>query len=294
MTTLAEGAEFESCYATNGDVRLHYAALGRKDAPLVVMVHGFPDYWYTWRDLMRALSGAYRCCAIDLRGYNLSDKPKGEDNYKHKYLIADIEAVVKAEGRKSTILIGHDWGAAISWNAAFKTPDLIDRLIIVSVPHPAGMARELATNPEQQKNSQYARNFQKEGSEERLTMERLTGWITDADARPFYEAAFGRSDYAAMMNYYRANYPRITADAPLPAPPSLPKIRAPLLILHGMKDKALHADGHAGVWNHAEKDVTMVFYPDSDHFVQQDVSAEFNQAIADWLAARPVSAAEQK
>jgi pimeloyl-ACP methyl ester carboxylesterase len=158
-------------------------------------------------------------------------------------------------------------------------------LVILSVPHPLGMMRELMTNPDQQANSQYARDFQKEGSEDHLTVERLTFWVTDPKALPRYKEAFGRSDFAAMMNYYRANYPRVTADSAPPTPPQLPKVKVPLLILHGMQDKALHADGHAGVWNHAEKDVSLIFYPDSGHFIQQDVAPQANRAIRDWLDA---------
>ncbi|MEI7932233.1 MAG: alpha/beta hydrolase [Alphaproteobacteria bacterium] len=286
MTTLEDTA-FESRFAQNGDVRIHYAATGPKDGPLVVMLHGFPDYWYTWRSLMGALEDKYRCCAMDLRGYNLSSQPKGVENYHHGHLVEDVAAVIKAEGRTSAIIIGHDWGAAISWNVAFRRPDLIDLLVILSVPHPLGMMRELLTNPEQQANSQYARNFQKDGSEDLLTIDQQTFWVTDEDAKPRYAAAFGRSDFAAMMNFYRANYPRMTADTPPPAaPPQLPKIKSPLLVLHGMQDKALHANGHGGVWNHAEQDVTLVFYPHSGHFIQQDVAVQANRAIRDWLDAQ--------
>lgn len=285
--TLAEGAQFESRFAESGGVKIHYAAAGRADAPLVVMIHGFPDYWYTWRGLMGALSDSYRCAAMDTRGYNLSDKPLGVENYTYRHLIADVEAVIRAEGRQSAIVIGHDWGASIAWNVAFKRPDLVERLVILSTPHPAGMIRELATNPEQQRNSQYARDFQEPGSEDRLTLKRLTFWITDEAARPHYEAAFERSDKAAMMNYYRANYPKGTSALPavLPDPP---RAKGPVLILHGMQDKALHADGHAGVWNHVDEDVTLVFYPQSGHFIQQDVAEAANLAIRNWLDARRV------
>ena len=294
MTALAEDTTFESRFAQNGDVRIHYAATGPKDAPLVIMIHGFPDYWYTWRDLMGALGDAYRCAAMDTRGYNLSDQPKGEDNYRYNHLIADVEAVIAAEGRKSAIIIGHDWGASIAWNVAFKRPEVVDRLVILSVPHPAGMVRMLAGNPDQQKNSQYARDFQKEGSENLLTLERLTFWVKDPAVRERYREAFARSDFAAMMNYYRANYPRITGDTPLPANFEFPRAEGPLLVLHGMKDKALHADGHAGVWNYVDKDVTLVFYPNSDHFIQQDEAAASATAIRDWLDARPVDAGAQR
>ena len=286
MTDLVEDTGFESRFADNDGVKIHYVATGAKDAPLVVMIHGFPDYWYTWRDLMGALADKYRCAALDLRGYNHSDKPVGVDNYLRTHLVADVAAVIAAEGRKRAIIIGHDWGAVITWNLAFSRPDLADLLVILSVPHPLGMMRELMTNPDQQANSQYARDFQKEGSEKHLTVERLSFWVTDQAALPRYRAAFERSDYAAMMNFYRANYPRVTGDGRAPTPLELPKVKAPLLILHGMQDKALHADGHAGVWNHVEQDVSLIFYPNSGHFIQQDVAPQANRAIRDWLDAR--------
>ena len=162
-------------YAANDGVKIHYVAEGQ--GPLIVLIHGFPDYWATWKPLMAELNKAgYRTAALDLRGYNLSDKPAGEAAYAMPNLIGDVAAVIAAEGQHKAIVIGHDWGAAIAWQTAFNRPDLVDKLVIMSVPHPAGMARELATNPDQQKNSQYARNFQQPGFEKNLTAEGLAGW----------------------------------------------------------------------------------------------------------------------
>ena len=107
-------------------------------------------------------------------------------------LIGDVAAVIAAEGQKDAIVIGHDWGAAIAWQTVLNRPELVNRLVILSVPHPAGMARELATNKDQQANSQYARNFQKEGSEKSLTAEGLAGWVKDAKEKPGYVEAFRR------------------------------------------------------------------------------------------------------
>ncbi|RYG11142.1 MAG: alpha/beta fold hydrolase, partial [Caulobacteraceae bacterium] len=137
-------------------VKIHYVTAGKADGPLVVMVHGYPDCWYTWRHLITELAPDYHCVAMDQRGYNLSDKPEGVANYDRKLLIDDIEAVIHAEGRKSCILIGHDWGSSTSWAVALQRPQLVDRLVCMSVPHPANMARELRDNPAQQAGSQYA------------------------------------------------------------------------------------------------------------------------------------------
>src|ERR1700733_7445830 len=157
----------EDHYATNaGDgVKLHYIASGPKTAPMVIMIHGFPDYSETWHELTPVLNREYRTVAIDTRGYNLSDKPKGVANYAMPKLVEDIAAVIKAEGKSKAIVIGHDWGAAQAWAFEFAHPEMVDKLIIMSVPHPTAFAHELATNPVQYEHSSYARNFQKEGSE---------------------------------------------------------------------------------------------------------------------------------
>jgi epoxide hydrolase 4 len=271
-------------YATNDGVKIHYVVQGK--GPLVVMIHGFPDYWASWKPLMAELSKAgFRTAALDTRGYNLSDKPKGEAAYAMPNLIGDVAAVIRAEGAKDAVIVGHDWGAAIAWQTAFNRPELVNKLVILSVPHPAGMARELATNPDQQRNSQYARNFQREGSEKSLTAEGLANWVQDPKEKPGYIEAFKRSDFAAMMNYYRANYPRGVGESAAP-PPAPPKLNVPVLVIHGMKDTALNAAGHAGTWNHVTKDTTIVMIPDAAHFVQHDAKDLVNRTIRDWLVAR--------
>ncbi|MDZ4373219.1 MAG: alpha/beta hydrolase [Phenylobacterium sp.] len=285
---LATTASAADKYAQNGAVKIHYVVEGQ--GPLVVMIHGFPDYWATWKPLMAELNKAgYRTAALDLRGYNLSDKPAGEAAYAMPNLIGDVAAVISAEGQKDAIVIGHDWGAAIAWQTAFNRPDLVRRLVIMSVPHPAGMAREMATNVEQQKNSQYARNFQQPGFEKNLTAEGLAGWVKDPAAKPGYVEAFKRSDFTAMLNYYRVNYPRGTG-AEAQAPPSMAganqRVTVPTLVIHGMKDTALNAAGHAGTWNHVDADSTILMIPGAAHFLQHDAPDLVNRTVRDWLDAR--------
>jgi pimeloyl-ACP methyl ester carboxylesterase len=167
----------EHGYADSGGVKIHYAALGR--GPLIVMIHGFPDFWYTWRNQMEDLSKNYRVAAMDLRGYNLSDKPRGLENYDMKLLVGDVLAVIHHLGQQKAIVVGHDWGGAIAWTVAMNAPDAVDRLVILNLPHPRGLLRELANNPQQQQNSQYARNFQQEDAASKLTAEGLAGWVTE-------------------------------------------------------------------------------------------------------------------
>lgn len=273
-------------YAENAGVKIHYVVQG--NGPLVVMIHGFPDYWATWKPLMKTLNAAgYRTAALDMRGYNLSDKPQGEAAYAMPNLVGDVAAVIQAEGQKDAIVVGHDWGAAVAWNVAMSRPEAVNRLVILSVPHPAGMARELATNKAQQEGSNYARNFQKPGSEKMLTAEGLAGWVKDPKEKPQYVAAFKRSDFTAMMNYYRANYPRGTgADEAAAAAPTLPMIKAPVLVIHGMKDTALNAAGHSGTWEHVQADTTILMVPNAGHFVQHDAEGLVNVTIRDWLNER--------
>ena len=267
---------------------IHYALAG--EGPLVVAIHGFPDFWYTWRDQMEALEAEYRVAAVDLRGYNLSDQPEGVASYAMPNLVADIAAVIAAEGEKSAVVMGHDWGGAIAWNVAMARPDLVEALVILNLPHPAGLGRELATNPQQQENSQYARNFQQPGAHEHLTVEGLTGWVQDPAAREHYAAAFERSDFEAMLNYYKANYPRASGDATAPAP-EFPKVQSPVLMFHGLDDQALLPGGLNGTWNWLERDLTLVTIPGAGHFVQQDASRLVSETLTDWLRRRVPPAA---
>ena len=280
----APAAKPQDRFTQNGGVKIHYVVQGK--GPLVVMIHGFPDYWATWKPLMATLSAAgYRTAALDNRGYNLSGQPKGEAAYAMPNLVGDVAAVIAAEGQKNAVVVGHDWGAAIAWSVALTRPDLVNKLIILSVPHPAGLAREMATNKAQQEGSNYARNFQKPGSEKNLTAEGLAGWVKDPKEKPGYVEAFKRSDFAAMMNYYRANYPKGVGDTAAPAP-SFPPIKVPVLVIHGMKDTALNAAGHNGTWDHVTADTTILMIPTAGHFVQHDAESLVDRTIKDWLNAR--------
>ena len=269
-------------YATSPDgTKIHYLASGK--GPLVLMIHGFPDFSETWSQLTPSLNDAYRVVAIDTRGYNLSDKPVGVANYAMPKLIEDVQAVIKAEGYSKATVIGHDWGAAQAWNYAFAHPETLERLVILSVPHPANMGRQLKAAPE---NSSYARNFQKEGSENNLTAEGLAGWVKDPAEKAKYVEAFKRSSFAGMMNYYRANYP--SAPDPSAPPQVFPKINVPVLVIHGMKDTALLSMGHNDTWDQVSQDTTLLMAPNAGHFVQHDASELVDGTIRAWLDLHPV------
>jgi pimeloyl-ACP methyl ester carboxylesterase len=274
----------EHHFADSNGVKIHYVALGK--GPLVVMIHGFPDFWYTWRDQMEALSGRYRVVAVDQRGYDLSDRPSGVEQYAMPLLVGDVGAVIKAEGRSNAVIVGHDWGGAVAWTLAMTHPEWTQALIILNLPHPSGIQREIRSNPQQRKNSEYAFNFQKPGAEKNLTAERLAGWVKDDAARARYIEAFNKSDFEAMLNYYRANYPRPDQPADSAAPAPLPKVNVSVLEFHGLGDQALLPGALSGTWDLVEKDFTLVTIPGAGHFVQQDASALVSSTMSDWLARR--------
>ena len=265
-------------FAESGDVKIHYVTAG--EGPLVVMIHGFPDYWYTWRDQMPELAKHYKVVAIDQRGYNKSGQPEGVENYSADKLAADVAAVIKHFDRDKAIIIGHDWGGLVSWTFAMMYPNMTEKLIILNTPHPNGIARELATNPEQEANSQYARNFQKPEAAGQLSAVGLAFWVTDAEARKKYVEAFERSSIEAMLNYYKANYPR----PPYQVPEQVAaKVQCPVLMIHGLKDKYLLAAGLNNTWDFLDNELTIVALPDADHFVQHDQPEKVTKTILKWL-----------
>ena len=198
----------------------------------MVLIHGFPDFWYTWREQMPELAKKFHVVAIDQRGYNLSDQPEGVPNYALDKLVGDLLAVVNHFTTGKSIIVGHDWGGLVAWTFAMSHPDRTDRLIVLNLPHPRGLMRELATNPQQQKNSQYARNFQQPDAAKKVSVEFLAMWVKDPKAREVYREALKRSSMEGMLNYYKANYPRIPEGANPPRKPRLPsdlsrRLRAP-------------------------------------------------------------------
>jgi pimeloyl-ACP methyl ester carboxylesterase len=279
--------EVEHGFADSNGVPIHYATVG--EGPLVIMIHGFPDFWYSWRHQMEGLKDAYQVVAIDQRGYNRSGQPEGEENYNMRFLINDVAAVIRHFGQDSATIVGHDWGGVVSWQFAFAMPEMVDRLVILNLPHPNGMGRELANNPEQQANSAYARAFI-EGSPDDpdilfggpMTAETLSFWVSDPAERPHYVEAFGRSDFDAMLAYYKQNYPRPGSAPTAPAP----QLDVPLLVFHGLQDTALHSDGLNNTWDWNDADTTIVSAPEANHFVQQDAADLVTSTLRWWLDAR--------
>lgn len=231
-------------YAEVNGVRLHYAEVGRGSGPLVMLLHGFPQCWYTWHSIMPRMATRFHLVAPDLRGYNWSDKPEGVSAYTLDKVGADIAALVEALGETNAHIVGHDWGGSVAWHMGIYHPERVDRLVVVNAPHPGAYARELRT-PGQLLRSWYVFFFQLPLLSEavlRLTVRRSmsnTAAVPGAfpgEALDVYENAVSQPGAAtAMLNYYRA----AVRSAPAQLQKTTPTITAPTLLLWGMKDRFL-------------------------------------------------------
>lgn len=277
--TSSKGAEGlgEDGFADSNGTQIHYVTLGH--GPLVVMIHGFPDYWYSWRDQMPALAKHFQVVAIDQRGYNKSGQPKGVENYTVDKLVEDVHAVVKHFHQEKAVIVGHDWGGLVAWSFAMAHPELTDRLIILNLPHPKGLQRELAHNPLQQKASEYAVNFQKEDAAAKLRPQMIAFWVKETDARTKYVEAFKRSSMEGMLNYYKANYPR----KPYQDERIFPPVKCPVLMIHGLKDQYLLPGALNDTWKWVEKDLTLITIPQAGHFVHRDAPELVTKKMVQWL-----------
>ncbi len=272
----------EHKYADNQGVRIHYALTG--SGPLVVFIHGFPDYWYSWHHQMKGLSSDFTVAALDTRGYNLSDQPVGVEQYDMANLIGDVVAVIKAEQRERAIIVGHDWGGAIAWAFAARHPEMTDQLIIVNLPHIAGLVRELMKeNSAQHKSSAYARMFQRDDSHKALSAQMLAGIVglSSPELKEKYVEAFERSSFESMMNYYRRNYPREPYQVP-----EFPKIQAPVLQFHGLDDTALLAPALNQTWEQLSSDWTLVTLPGVGHWAHHQAADKVTDTMKWWLKMR--------
>jgi pimeloyl-ACP methyl ester carboxylesterase len=280
-------------YADNAGTKIHYVTMGSNQKPLMVFVHGFPDFWYSWRNQIQAFSANYQVVAVDLRGYDLSDRPEGVENYKMPVLLDDIRAVINTERNdRKAILVGHDWGAALSWLFTGQNPDLIERLVVLSVPHPGAITKELLpwNHPiAQTRASAYATRFFARGKGDNLTAHDLAYWVVEPRVKSRYIQAFAKSSISSMMNYYKANYSFSQLALNL-FDPTMKKIygaviKCPVLHLQGFEEThaLLSTLELEKSWIENPDNLTVKVIPGVGHFIQHEVPDYLNQTITSWL-----------
>jgi epoxide hydrolase 4 len=280
-------------YTDNAGTKIHYVTMGSNQKPLMVFVHGFPDFWYSWRNQLQAFSANYQVIALDLRGYNLSDRPDGVENYKIPVLLDDIRTVINAERNdRKAILIGHDWGAALSWLFTGQNPNLIEKLVVLSVPHPGAITKELLpwNHPfAQARASAYATRFFARGKGDNLTPQDLVYWVVEPQVKSRYLQAFVKSSILSMMSYYKANYSFSQLALNL-FDPTMKKlygalIKCPVLHVQGFEEThaLLSTLDLEKSWIENPDNLTVKIVPGVGHFIQHEVPDYLNQTIASWL-----------
>lgn len=278
--------KLENNYIETNGVRLHVVQAGPQSGIPVVLLHGFPEFWYGWRKQIPALAEAgCRVIAPDQRGYNLSDKPRGVKAYRLQHLVEDMLGLIDALEYEKVNIVGHDWGALVAWMLAIQQPKRLHRLGIINVPHPAVMRRFLTRDPEQMGRSLYALFFQLPWLPEltvRLSASlslRRTGHgnaFTDEDIRKYKEAWSQPGALTSMLNWYRAaarHQPHITEDM---------RVRVPTLMLWGVKDVALSYRMARPSLDYCAKG-NLIFFPDATHWVQHEEAEEVNRHLVSFL-----------
>ena len=184
-------------------MRLHYASAGDPGRPLILYLHGFPEFWWAWHRQLADFGGEYFAVAPDLRGYNLSEKPSEVSAYRAKHLVEDLRLLIAHLGHARCVLVAHDWGGALAWNLALAHPQLLERLIIVNAPHPYLFWRALKTDPLQQKASSYMNWLRAPQSEALLAADdyqRMDQLLSSGAAPPPWYQAAERARYRAAWS----------------------------------------------------------------------------------------------
>jgi pimeloyl-ACP methyl ester carboxylesterase len=280
-------------YADLAGVRLHYVEAG--EGPLVVLLHGFPEFWFSWRFQIPALAAAgFRVVAPDMRGYNLSDRPKGVEGYALETLARDVERLIRALGEERAVVVGHDWGGIVAWAVAMLYPERVGRLVILNVPHPERLARGLRT-PRQLLKSSYAFFFQIPWLPEKVLRAGdfaivrsvfrndpvRPGTFGEDDMGRYVEALSRPGALTAAINYYRA----LARRAPALARTLRRRIEAPVLVIWGQRDLFLVPE-LARPNPALVPDARVERLPDASHWVQQDRPERVNALLLGFLGGR--------
>jgi len=283
--------EIKFDYAQIGAVKLHYAKAGEGEK-LVILLHGFPEFWYSWRHQIAALSNEYTVVAPDMRGFNLSDKPPNIGDYSIDKLVDDITGLIRYFGREQAAVVGHDWGAAIAWAVALKHPEYVSKLVAMQVP-PASVWKKNQTL-KQFLASWYMFFFQIPVLPEYLlklndyaamekTLRNTTakkGVFTTEDIAEYKKSWREPFALTAMLNYYRANIlKRFTGKSQSDA-----KIQVPTVFIYGEKDSAILPETVKGVGEVVDASFEEFRIPDSAHWVQNEASGRVTEILRDFLA----------
>lgn len=286
-------------------IKLHCVAEGAADTPLMLFIHGFPEFWYAWHGQLEEFGKDHRAVAFDLRGHNLSDKPEGVDAYRVKPLLQDLKQLIEhlqtGKADKSCILVAHDWGGAIAWTFAAAFPQYVKKLVIINAPHTVPFARALATDPAQQEASNYMlllrhpkaeRVLQAENYERLLKMFSRTAdghcALTDEEIPLYREAWSQPGALTCALNLYRASplYPP-TADDPgaaaLKLDPVALAVRVPTLVIWGEADTALGTVLLDGLED-LVPDLRIRRIPEGSHWVIHEQPQKVSAAIREFLA----------
>lgn len=286
-------------YAAANELKLHYAASGPEDAPLILFLHGYPEFWHAWRHQLEDLGDAFHCVAPDLPGYNLSSRPADVARYRTKRLIEDVVAFAgQFSRRRKFTLVAHDWGGALAWAFAIRHPELLERLIIINAVHPGAFQREIARNPEQAAASQYIHEIRAEGSEARYaandyallwkSLEKTAeaGHLSAEDRAAFVKAWSQPGALTGMFNWYRAMRmdppkPGAQVQAELYGDESL-MVRVPTRVIWGMQDTALLPGCVEGLERWVPNlDVRRV--PEGSHWIVYEKPHLISETIRSWL-----------
>ena len=281
----------ESGYADLADARLHYVEAG--DGPLVVLLHGFPEFWFSWRFQIPALVEAgFRVVAPDMRGYNLSSRPSKVAAYDIDRLAADVRDLIRERGAGRALLAGHDWGAAAAWVTAMNHPGVVERLAILNAPHPHRMLQGLR-RPRQLARSWYILFFQLPWLPELAV--RARGWrglrrLFENEARPgaftpedierYVEAWSQPGAPTGMINYYRA----AARQTPGRASARIRPVEAPTLVIWGRRDRHLGAELAEPERADVPNLERVVRLPEASHWVHQDEPERVSQLLVDFFS----------
>ena len=276
-----------------GQVRLHLVESGPANGRSVLLLHGFPEFWYGWRGQIGPLAEAgYHVIAPDQRGYNLSDKPPGVRAYMIELLVADVIAIIRDSGSDPIDLVGHDWGAVVAWHVCMRFPELVRKLVILNVPHPAAMAATLRASWRQRLRSWYILFFQIPWLPERLlAMNKAAGLIrllrgsggkgsfAGSDLERYREAWMQPGAIEGMLGWYRAAL-RFLGKTFLER-----RVTTPTLILWGERDVALETEMARKSLDWCDE-AQLVTFPTASHWVQHDQAVAVNQHLLEFLGSR--------